>query len=356
MNIVHVNFSFTVGGIDTMLVDIMKYQVVHHQVSLIIINDKVDVSVLKNIHPKVNIYCLRRKEGSVNPFFIIKLNLLIKKLQAKVIHCHNSGVARYLYVNVPRVLTVHDMKYSIKEYGRYDMICAISTAVKNDISSKKAFDNLEVVYNGVDVSKIKSSVKHNKVFKVVVISRLEHDKKGLDIFVNAIKQIVDNVEIPYFKVDIIGEGSSKSYLKEYTLNNSLGDRVSFLGNKSRQYIYENLSKYSLLVQPSRYEGFGLTIVEAMCAKIPVLASNIDGPKEILEDGKYGYLFESGNVACLKDKIVDIFHAVDKRDDSIKYNVERSFLRAKNDFNIENTAENYLKVYKRLIFREKLNKV
>jgi glycosyltransferase involved in cell wall biosynthesis len=57
--------------------------------------------------------------------------------------------------------------------------------------------------------------------------------------------------------------------------------------------------------PSRYEGFGIAIVEAMMAKIPVIASNLDGPREILEGG-YGYLFDVGNdkkLANLLEQII-----------------------------------------------------
>ena len=106
MEIVHINFSFTVGGIDAMLVDILNHQVVKNEVSLVIINDKFDNTLLSSVSSKVKVYCLKRKEGSFNPWSILKLNYLIQKLKPDVIHCHNSNVAKFLMTSIPKVLTV----------------------------------------------------------------------------------------------------------------------------------------------------------------------------------------------------------------------------------------------------------
>ena len=87
-------------------------------------------------------------------------------------------------------------------------------------------------------------------------------------------------------------------MKEYSLDKN----VQFLGAKDRSFIYENLCEYDLLIQPSYYEGFGLTIVEGMFASIPVLVSNVEGPREIIIDGVNGFIFKSSNPRDLAEKI------------------------------------------------------
>lgn len=67
----------------------------------------------------------------------------------------------------------------------------------------------------------------------------------------------------------------------------LEDHVIFEGLKEQAWIYENLCRYDLFIQPSRYEGFGLTVAEAISAKVPVLVSNIEGPLEIIDGGRLG---------------------------------------------------------------------
>lgn len=54
--------------------------------------------------------------------------------------------------------------------------------------------------------------------------------------------------------------------------------------KNQEWIYHNLCNFDLFIQPSRFEGFGLTVAEAIAAKVTVLVSNIQGPMEIIDDG------------------------------------------------------------------------
>jgi glycosyltransferase involved in cell wall biosynthesis len=72
--------------------------------------------------------------------------------------------------------------------------------------------------------------------------------------------------------------------------------VRFTGEKNRAWIFAHLADYHVLVQPSRYEGFGLTILEGFAAGLPVLASNIEGPAEIINQTPQGFLFEKEDVA------------------------------------------------------------
>jgi glycosyltransferase involved in cell wall biosynthesis len=115
-----------------------------------------------------------------------------------------------------------------------------------------------------------------------------------------------------------------------------------MGNKTREFIYKELKNYHLLVQPSLFEGFGLTVVEGIASKIPVLVSNIDGPMEIIENGKYGFYFKSGDAYSCADKIYDII--INYHTDRINCKINESFNYAKVNFNIQETAINYINNY------------
>ena len=129
---------------------------------------------------------------------------------------------------------------------------------------------------------------------------------------------------------------------------NITEYVKFLGkNKDRNYIYQNLCGYNLLVQPSLYEGFGITIIEAMAAGIEVLVSDIDGPLEIIEKIGYGHKFKSGDAGNCASEICKIYY---------KYNATRVLgitLNRKEKvceklFNIEITTRNYLEEYRNLL--------
>ena len=60
-----------------------------------------------------------------------------------------------------------------------------------------------------------------------------------------------------------------------------------------------------MVQPSIYEGFGLTVAEGMIAGLPVLVSDVEGPMEIIQNGQYGYCFQVGNAEDMANKLVEM---------------------------------------------------
>lgn len=107
------------------------------------------------------------------------------------------------------------------------------------------------------------------------------------------------------EVCFVGVGASRSLLEDMAIALGLKNNVSFLGAKRKEWLCHNLKNYDLLLQPSRIEGFGLTIVEGMAAKIPVLISNIEGPMEVIMSDGHGYFFETENSNDCATKIMEV---------------------------------------------------
>lgn len=305
MKILHIVFSFRTGGIETMLVNIANEQAsLNQKVYIIVINDNVDTTLADSLSSNVRFICLGKKLGSKNPFYVAKLNFILKKIDPDIVHLHDPGIYKYILLNYYRrksCVTAHDVCVfpfcdSLKSIKH---IFAISNVVKKDIMQKIHLDST-VVLNGIKIDSFKClKNKPSSLFKMVVISRLLHEKKGQDILIKALKIVYDK-GFENFSLDIIGEGPSKSFLEKLVLDNGLDSKITFLGNKSQDYIFAHLCEYDLSVQPSRYEGFGLTVVEAMAAKVPVLVSANEGPLEIIDNGKYGFYFKNGDVEdCAK---------------------------------------------------------
>lgn len=140
-------------------------------------------------------------------------------------------------------------------------------------------------------------------------------------------------------MDIIGVGVSESFLKGLVDELELNKYVHFLGLKDRDYIYHNLINYDLLIQPSRYEGFGLTVIEAMASKIRVLVSDIEGPMEIINNGEFGYFFSNNSIDDLVFKLEFIINAsIDVKE------IENSFEYAFENFSVKNTCNQYINLY------------
>jgi len=343
MKIVHLVFAFICGGSENMLADIVNQQINKAEVDLVIINNIYSKTLLSKIDKRVKVHFINRTEGSRNIYPVIKLNLLLLKLRPDVLHCHTHNIGPLLVpqLRYKAVLTVHDVGISTRYFKIYKKLFAVSQIVKRDIYNRSGIE-ATLVYNGISINNILQRENNTSPdgFKTVIVSRLVHEKKGQHLAIEAL-DILRQKGISNIRLDLIGSGSSESYLKELTAKYKLSDRVIFLGSKDRDYIYSHLKDYDLLLQPSLYEGFGLTVAEAMAAKVPVLVSDKDGPMEIIEEGKYGFFFKNKDAAACADGIIKIISINDNDRDELLKNACK---RAHSSFSIEKTAEKYLQCY------------
>lgn len=350
MKIVHITYGFGLGGIETMLHNIANEQVVLNQeVYIIVINDIVNDELRKTLNPKVGFICLKRKVSSKSILPFIKLNCILFKINPDVIHLHYSSIARFIFI--PSLLhktcvTQHDVcnKQNSKYLYKCKRIYAISNIVKSDIKKWTRLDS-EVVLNGIDVDKIKYqqySQTKTKLFKIVQVSRLTHEKKGQHILIQAVNKLIKH-GYNQIRLDFIGDGESHEYLKGLVKELNMKEYVRFLGSKDQSYIYEHLCNYNLFVQPSIYEGFGLTVTEAMAAKIPVLVSENQGPLEIIDYGKYGYSFKNKDIDDCATKIETFLNGQNDKD-----MIGKAYQRVREIYNVKITAETYLNKYKTFI--------
>jgi glycosyltransferase involved in cell wall biosynthesis len=344
MKIIHLIYSFNTGGAETMLVDIANEQVTRADVSIVIINSIYNQELLSKIDKRIEVHLINRKEGSMNLLPTIRLNRFLLRMKSDVLHCHNPNIIPLLLPSLKKksVLTIHGVNLNKKYFRQYMKLFAISQIVQGDIYKRSGLYSI-LVYNGICTEKIlkKEENVRSDIFKVVIVSSLLHKVKGQHLAIEAIKLLKER-GITNINLDLIGSGSSDNYLKTMTANYNLTHYINFLGLKDRDYIYNHLMDYDLLIQPSLSEGFGLSVVEAMAAKVPVLVSNIEGPLEIIELGKYGYYFQSGNTENLAEQIHNI--KSNFSGEQIKQKVEAAYKHVKTNFEISTTAQRYLISY------------
>lgn len=345
MNIVHLIFSFNTGGAETMLVDILNRQSLHNETHLIVINDEVNEDLLAVIDSRTKIHRINRKPCSRNPLPILYLNYLLRKIDPDVVHMHNVNAIKMIFIKYFcswfNVVTVHSLNKPCNGLKLYDKIFAISEAVKNDIIHRSGL-NPEVIPNGVDFNKIRTnSSKTNICFKIVQISRLFYPQKGQHLLMEAISKIETKTNIK-IEVTFIGEGESLTFLQSLANRLVLKSSCKFSGLWSRKKIYQELCEFDLLVQPSIYEGFGLTVIEGIGAKIPVLASTGGGPEEILGHGRYGWLFENGDTDSLAEGLA--FFLDPKNAAMVRKKTENAYDYAVKKYSIDNTADTYIEKY------------
>jgi glycosyltransferase involved in cell wall biosynthesis len=350
MNILHLTWTLGIGGSEEMLVDIVNEQCRTAQVSIIVVNEPVDRCTLDRLNAAVKVVCLHRKPGSSSPLPFIRLNWLVHRFRADIVHAHNWTLIKTVpYRPFKAVLTLHttrDADQFDRSVARYDLIFAVSHAVATYVHERTTDIQPTVVLNGIRCDDIRSERRRrDKVFRIVQVARLEHREKGQDILVRALARLRNQSGGESIQVDFVGTGSSREYLEGLVRSLGLNKSVSFRGLIDRPEVYQQLCNYDLLVQPSRFEGFGLTVAEAMTAGIPVLTSDIEGPKELIDGGRLGFLFRCDDDADCARQIQHVRHLQDTP-------VLNQLLSAAKDhalrhFDVKRTAREYVRQYQNI---------
>lgn len=162
-----------------------------------------------------------------------------------------------------------------------------------------------VLYNLAD--QIKSSIVREKKKEkyYLFFGRLSYEK-GIKTLISAFK------ETPQCKLKIVGTGPLEDELKAFVLQNGMTN-VEFLGYQTGKPLRELVENAYFIMVPSEwYENNPMTIIEGYAAGVPVIGARIGGIPEIIDDGKTGYLFESGN----KDELIKMINHSNLLDNNV----------------------------------------
>lgn len=285
-----------------------------------------------------NTMFLSKKNFFFFPFTIFKILIFLLKEQYYIVHS-NSHKPCYTFGLISRVLkikfyyTCHGQWFVFNTFKKllFSAVCSKIITVSKNVHSnllRQGFnpENLEQIYLGIEMEKfncdfgqpLKKELNVGKgTLLVGMIARFQ-EIKGHDIFVKAVKIIIRDSDIKNVKFVIVGDNTFgnekdqeyKNEIFKYVKKHNLNKHIYFLGE--RQDIPEILNSLDILVVPSRNESFGMVIVEALAAGCPVIASNCDGPSEIIKDGINGLLFEKENILHLKEVLETLIIDKNKR--------------------------------------------
>lgn len=207
------------------------------------------------------------------------------------------------------------LERNIKNLEQYDKIITVCKEMQDELGkiAPKIKNKMDFIYNPFDIERIikranedselsdleKSLIQENYFLSV---SRLDLRSKDYKTLIDAY-EILKNKGIKE-KLYIIGEGSGREEIESMIKSKKLEEYILLLGEKENPYIWMKNAK--VFIHSSKFEGFGIVLVEAMVLKKMIVSSDcLVGPKEILSEPKSGLLFRTGNSMELANRVEEI---------------------------------------------------
>jgi glycosyltransferase involved in cell wall biosynthesis len=274
----------------------------------------------------------------------IKVRDAFSKPLVSTIHATEMGRRGGIHNDYQR--TINEMERHLIDQS-YEVICC-SNYMANQISStfNVRRERLHVIPNGVNVAKFDSKISTLPIRRryakngeriVCFVGRLVHEK-GVHVLVGAVPKVLE--ALPDVNFVIVGEGGMKDYLAKEAWDFGVADHVFFAGFVDEETLISIYKASDAAVFPSLYEPFGITALEAMAARTPVIVTDTGGLAEIVQHEKTGIKVYVDNSDSLAWGILRVLKNPDIAD-RIR---ENGYQRLLKEYDWNRIAERTMKVY------------
>ena len=390
-NIVFRSGSLRLGGLERVLIEVLQtIDKEKYNITLVIDDDCGEDNIFeKDIPKEIPYYFLKSKElinkteyykankkklfnklmynlfMNLETFIMCKnMNKLLRKLgKIDVLIDFDAGASKYIskLKNInKKAVWIHNSipklkkkKSKIERFGKrlkkYDKVVAICDEMKEELQEiyPKIKDKIIRIYNPFDFERILSLSNDDSELNIIqkeklkenyclAISRLDTVQKDYLTLIKAFKILKDKKI--YKKLYIIGDGPSKEEIQKMIEKYDLKEQVKLIGRFKNPYIW--LKYCDFFIHSSKYEGFGLVLIEAAILNKLIISSNCPvGPTEILEKGRSGILFDVGNEEILAQKLEKVL--LDKE-------IRKEYIENMNKRKYDFSKEKIIKEYEKLI--------
>lgn len=345
MKLIHIISSLEIGGAQRLLADLLPIQKAQGLDVTLLVYQEVDNDFTKKIETS-NIPIISLHTSNFrSPWNILRIHKIIS--QYDIVHVHLFPSLYWVALasigtKCRLVYTEHSTsnerrgKWYFRPiekaiYNRYHKIVAISQQTKDSLCQWIEVHNnrVIVVNNGIDLSKYKVEHNHAISTNLIMISRFVPSKDHATV-IRAMQKLTNS------QLFLVGTGELIQACKELATQLKVNDRIHFLG--ARTDIPQLLSKSGIGIQSSNWEGFGLTAVEIMASGIPVIASDVDGLKQVVEGA--GLVFPLNN----EEELIKHIIFLQNNKEGYLQVANRCIQRAK-QYDIHIMAESYKTIYK-----------
>ncbi|WP_390699301.1 glycosyltransferase [Gemmata massiliana] len=258
----------------------------------------------------------------LDPWLIIRLGLLFRRLGVDVVHTHNTRPLLYAgpaasLARVKRVIhTRHGQRFKAPRHENAmfrlaaltanRVVCVSHDSARLTRAEGVAPRRIRTILNGIDTTRFQPATPEH-VNPALAVGRFSPEKD----FANLIHAAAIAVRSdPTFRLDIAGDGKCMPEIRQQVADLNLGRTVQLLGQISD--IPTLLTQASCFTLASLTEGISLTILEAMAAGLPVIATRVGGNPEIIAEGETGLLVPASNPEALAKTLLTLWQDSTRR--------------------------------------------
>ncbi|MDX9778913.1 MAG: glycosyltransferase [Patescibacteria group bacterium] len=342
--------SLNIGGAERFNLDLIDYLDLNiFEPQIILFKDGGDWFKQLKDNNKIKCFVLKKKSG-IDFKNIWQIYRILKQEKPDIVHTQLGGDLRgRLAALLAKIKIILATEQNINRHENFFYsLCkslitlfstetiSISEAVKKDSQRRyflAAHKYQKIISNGVNLKKFPYLEKKEgrKIKQLGTASRLV-EQKGLDLLIKAWSK----AKIDQAQLLIGGSGPEMKNLQNLVNKYQLSQQIKFIGPvENSSTFYQSLD---LFIMPSRWEGLGISALEAAASGTPLLLSRVDGLKEIFNDNEAWFIKDINQIES------DLTRAVKELDTNMENKRQAAYQKIASNFSINIINEQYLKLY------------
>ncbi|MCP5104736.1 MAG: glycosyltransferase family 4 protein [bacterium] len=286
----------------------------------------------------------------LKPFFSFFKHPFRKYLVPVIFTAHGLHIHKYEFYRSMRARLDYILRFQLEKrlMPRAETVIAVSREDKVFLEKKYRLGNVVYLTNGLDFSAVgrgevpRRSDLRRKLdlppddFLFITVARF-HFQKGYDILIKAVSMIKDFIKKHRGRFVLVGDGPEWDTMKQLSLELGLSDHIIFTG--ARTDVYDILKAGDVFLLPSRWEGLPIVLLETALLKLPVIASDTYGNREIIKQSN-GILFNNLDSEALAAVIKDV---LERKFDLNAYS-ENLFKEVQANYSLEKMLSGLREIY------------
>lgn len=362
--VVYLAHAFNVGGAEEMVLNLVRHLPERFEPAVVCINQAGPIG--EEIRATgVPFRVLGLTPGLLRPFDVMRLRDFLYECEPDIVHTFLLTASLYgrFASMLARVPIVVGTEVNIYEHKRplhamterwlmrwTDTVVASAAAVRDFYVDQVKADpsKVEVIYNAVDWAQLQTTMTREETRAAIgipadarvagIIARLTAQKAHRVLF----DAMAQTPELANVHLMVVGDGELRDELRQRVDALGLSPRVHFVG--ARRDLGNVLAAIDVFLMPSLWEGLPLSMVLAMGAGLPVIATAVAGIPEVVQDGVSGWLVQPGDVPALGAAMARVFGDDTQR--VLMGQAARAFVRPR--FGVDGYVASVTALYDRLL--------